>query len=112
MDEKKFDVDGAYNIRYEILKKRIDKARVKLTNQRLTQPGKLAIVYSHDKEATEYLNYLSYLQSIDYIGPEIERLELSDLQGITGLRALRASLVYHPDFAGVSHSRALQLSVG
>lgn len=26
MDEKQFDVDGAYNIRYEIVKKRIDKA--------------------------------------------------------------------------------------
>ena len=26
MDEKQFDVDGAYNIRYEIIKKRIDKA--------------------------------------------------------------------------------------
>ena len=29
MDEKKFDVEGAYNMRYEILKKRIDKAHVK-----------------------------------------------------------------------------------
>ncbi len=28
MDEKKFDVDGAYNIRYEIIKKRIDKAHI------------------------------------------------------------------------------------
>ena len=25
-DEKRFDVDGAYNVRYEIVKKRIDKA--------------------------------------------------------------------------------------
>jgi len=25
MDEKRFDVDGSYNARYEILKKRIDK---------------------------------------------------------------------------------------
>ena len=29
MDEKQFDVDGAYNIRYEIIKKRIDKAHYK-----------------------------------------------------------------------------------
>ncbi len=29
MDEKRFDVDGAYNARYEIVKKRIDKAYVK-----------------------------------------------------------------------------------
>src|SRR5690606_21542960 len=42
-DEKKFDVDGAYNIRYEIITKRIDKAFVKNSGDRLTQPGKIAI---------------------------------------------------------------------
>ena len=26
-DERRFDVDGAYNVRYEVIKKRIDKAR-------------------------------------------------------------------------------------
>ncbi|MEO1655745.1 MAG: GAF domain-containing protein, partial [Bacteroidota bacterium] len=35
-DEKQFDVDGAYNIRYEIVKKRIDKAMIKGTDERLT----------------------------------------------------------------------------
>jgi hypothetical protein len=29
MDEKRFDVDGAYNSYYEIIKKRLDKAHVK-----------------------------------------------------------------------------------
>ena len=53
-DEKQFDVDGAYNIRYEIVKKRIDKAYIKGTSERLTQPGKIAIVYSRDKEIGEY----------------------------------------------------------
>ena len=33
-DEKQFDVDGAYNARYEIVKKRIDKATVKETGER------------------------------------------------------------------------------
>jgi hypothetical protein len=112
MDEKKFDVDGAYNIRYEILKKRIDKAYVKGTNERLTQPGKLAIVYSQDKEAREYLNYLQYLQSVDYITSNIERLELKDLQGITGLKALRAELIYNPHFEGIQQSKTLQMSFG
>ncbi|MDD3721644.1 MAG: GAF domain-containing protein, partial [Lutibacter sp.] len=46
MDEKRFDVDGAYNIRYEIIKKRIDKVHIKNTKERLTQPGKIAIIYS------------------------------------------------------------------
>merc|ERR1711916_178200 len=55
MDEKQFDVDGAYNIRYEIIKKRIDKAFIRGTNERLTTPGKIAIIYSQDKDAQEYL---------------------------------------------------------
>ena len=42
--ERKFDVDGAYNIRYEIIKKRIDKVRIKDSTERLTQPGAIAIV--------------------------------------------------------------------
>ncbi len=29
IDEKRFDVDGAYNARYEIIKKRVDKANIK-----------------------------------------------------------------------------------
>lgn len=91
MDEKRFDVDGAYNIRYEILKKRIDKAYIKGTTERLTQPGKLAIVYSQDWEAEEYLQYIHYLQSINYLDDKIERLEIQDLQGTTGLQALRVS---------------------
>jgi hypothetical protein len=109
MEEKKFDVDGAYNIRYEIIKKRIDKAIVKETNERLTQPGKIAIVYSQDKEAKEYLNYLHYLQSINYIGADVERLTLKDMQGVTGLKALRVEVVYQKSFNGVNESKAVEL---
>ncbi|MFT5167799.1 MAG: hypothetical protein ACI8P3_003037 [Saprospiraceae bacterium] len=93
-EEKQFDVDGAYNVRYEIIKKRIDKAFIKGTEERLTQTGKIAIVYSQDKEASEYLNYLEYLQSINYIGPNIEWLDLQDLQGVRGLKALRVEVIY------------------
>jgi hypothetical protein len=108
MEEKKFDVDGTYNIRYEIIKKRIDKAIIKETGERLTQPGKIAIIYSQDKEAHEYMNYLRYLQSIDYIGADIEWLTLKDLQGITGLKALRVNVVYHQNFDGINESKAAQ----
>ncbi len=94
MDEKRFDVDGAYNIRYEILKKRIDKAYIKDTTERLTQPGKLAIIYSQDWEAEEYLQYIQYLQSIDYLDQNVERVELQDLQGTTGLQAFRVGFKY------------------
>jgi GAF domain-containing protein len=109
MEEKRFDVDGAYNIRYEIIKKRIDKALVIETNERLTQPGKIAIVYSQDKEAGEYMNYLSYLQSINYIGPEVESLTLKDLQGVTGLKALRVEVIYQQSFNDVKDSKAIEV---
>jgi hypothetical protein len=95
MDEKQFDVDGAYNIRYEIIKKRIDKAHIKGTNERITVPRKIAIIYSQDKDAIEYLKYIKYLQSKNYLLDEVEQLDIEDLQGITGLKALRVSVNYH-----------------
>ncbi|MCF6347304.1 MAG: GAF domain-containing protein [Flavobacteriaceae bacterium] len=97
MDEKKFDVDGAYNIRYEIIKKRIDKAHIKGTNERLTVPGKIAIVYSQDKDAKEYRKYIKYLQAKKLLG-KVEKLELEDLQGVLGLKALRVEVIYKTDF--------------
>ncbi|MDJ0645116.1 MAG: GAF domain-containing protein [Flavobacteriaceae bacterium] len=97
MDEKQFDVDGAYNIRYEIVKKRIDKANIKGTNERLTVPGKIAIVYSRDKDAREYIKYIKYLQSKGLLG-KLEELDLEDLQGVSGLKALRAEVIYQKDF--------------
>ncbi|WP_299016403.1 GAF domain-containing protein [uncultured Polaribacter sp.] len=97
MDEKQFDVDGAYNIRYEIIKKRIDKANVKGTTERVTQPGKIAIIYSQDKDALEYIKYINFLQSKKQLG-KIEFLELEDLQGVAGLKALRVTVIYQKDF--------------
>jgi len=91
-EEKRFDVEGTYNIRYEIIKKRIDKATIKGTKERLTQAGKIAIVYSQDKEAREYRHYIDYLQSIQYITKDIEWLDLNDLQGVTGLKAIRVTV--------------------
>jgi hypothetical protein len=91
-DEKRFDVDGAYNVRYEIMKKRIDKAVVMGTTERLTQPGKIAIVYSQATEAAEYRDYIAYLQAQGYLHGEVEKLELEELQGVSGLRALRVAV--------------------
>ncbi len=91
-DERKFDVDGAYNIRYEIIKKRIDKVHIKTTNERLTQPGKIAIVYSQPKEAEEYKGYIEFLQNQQLLLPVIEEFDLEELQGILGLKALRVTV--------------------
>jgi hypothetical protein len=71
-DERRFDVDGAYNVRYEIIKKRIDKAVVQGTRERVTQPRKLAIVYSQPAEAAEYRAYLEYLGARGYVTGEVE----------------------------------------
>jgi len=89
LDEKRFDVDGAYNVRYEILKKRIDKAIIKGTNERLTQEGKVAVVYLSDDDKNDYLEYLEYFKRNQIIEPEVEELELENMQGVQGLRALR-----------------------
>jgi hypothetical protein len=91
-DEKRFDVDGAYDIRYEIVKKRIDKAVVEGTTDRVTQPGKIAIVYSQNAEAREYRGYIDYLQSLGFLTDEVEDLDLAELQGVQGLRALRVAV--------------------
>lgn len=93
MDEKQFDVDGAYNVRYEILKKRIDKAVIKGTNERLTLKGKVAIVWLQEKDRLEYLEYIDHLFKQGYITDEIEELELERLQGADGLKALRVTVV-------------------
>ena len=91
-DERQFDVDGAYNIRYEIIKKRIDKATVSGTGERLTQPGRLALVYAQTREATEYLEYIDYLQDRGLLEPDVEELELEEMQGVKGLLALRVQV--------------------
>lgn len=91
-DEKQFDVDGAYDIRYQIVKKRIDKALIKNTGERLTQPGKIAIVYNQPKIEDEYRRYFSYLASKKIIADQVEALELEELPGATGLKALRIQI--------------------
>ncbi|MES2266865.1 MAG: GAF domain-containing protein [Bacteroidota bacterium] len=95
MDEKRFDVDGTYNARFEIVKKRIDKAFVKGTTDRLTNVGKLTIVYSNHDEEVEYLNYIRFLQTKKMLDSEVELLDVEDLQGISGLKAIRVKICYN-----------------
>jgi len=95
MDEKQFDVDGTYNARYEIVKKRVDKAYIKGTSERVTKKGKISIVYSQKQDEIEYLRYVKFLQSKNYLDNDIEIVELQDLQAVTGLKAIRVSVLYH-----------------
>jgi hypothetical protein len=91
-DEKRFDVDGAYDIRHEIIKSRLDKAVVKGGTERLTQPGKIAIVYAHPDEAKETRHHIEFLQSEGYLTGELETVELADLPGVQGLKSFRVGV--------------------
>ena len=93
MDEKRFDVDGTYNARYEVVKKRIDKSNIKGTNDRITEKEKITIVYSQNSEEAEYLKYIKYLQHKKILEPAIEQFEVEDLQGVSGLRAIRVKVI-------------------
>ncbi|GEC72637.1 hypothetical protein SAMN05443543_105159 [Flavobacterium flevense] len=97
MDEKRFDVDGTYNARYEVVKKRIDKAHIKGTKERITQKEKITIVYSHQSEETEYLKYIKFLQFKNLLEPAIEQFEVEELQGVYGLKAIRIKVLNTDD---------------
>lgn len=92
-DEKCFDVDGTYNLDYEIIKKRIDKAYLADGQERLRKPGYIAVIYMQDADKTEYLEYLHNLIQKGYLAGEIESLEVEKLQGVEGLRALRVKVI-------------------
>ncbi|GAB5525482.1 MAG: hypothetical protein Roseis2KO_33540 [Roseivirga sp.] len=105
MDEKQFDVEGAYNARYEIIKKRVDKAHIKGTKERITQPGHIVIVYSQEQDAAEYRTYLNFLIAKGHIKKGYKDYVLEDLQGVHGLHALRAEVAYD---GGVTYDELIQ----
>ena len=94
MDEKHFDVDGTYNARYEVIKKRIDKSFIKGTNERITKPGYISIVYSQKKDEEEYLRYIKLLQAKGVLSDDVNIYEIEDLQGISGLKAMLVGILY------------------
>lgn len=93
-DERRFDVEGSYNIRYQIIKKRIDKALIKNSSERLVKPDTIAIVYSRNKIAKELRACLKEVSELGFIEPEIEELELENLQGISDLKAMRVRIKF------------------
>jgi hypothetical protein len=91
-DERRFDVEGAYNIRYHIIKKRIDKVLILDTNERLTQPGKIAIIYFDERDAQEFKGFIRELQDENLLLNDLEELDLESLQGVDGLKAIRVGV--------------------
>ncbi len=96
-DEHRFDVEGSYSIRYEVLKKRIDKVRLEGTQERLTQPDTIALVYNHAHEVAEYLPMIQQLQQAGKLAPSPDYLHLEKVQGIDGLKALRLRVRYEEE---------------
>jgi hypothetical protein len=109
--ERKFDVDGAYNIRYEIIKKRIDKVHIKNSNERLTQPGMLAIVYSQPQEGQEYLEYIDFLRNKQLLKGDVQHFELEELQGVSGLKGLRVAVNLEEETAAGKEAASVAGSV-
>ncbi|MDQ1090349.1 hypothetical protein [Siphonobacter sp. SORGH_AS_1065] len=93
-DEHRFDVEGSYSIRYEVIKKRIDKAVVLGSGERLTQPDQIALVYMNQQEISDFLPLIHQLQEKNQIAAEIEYLELEPVQGLVGLKAIRLRIQY------------------
>lgn len=96
MDEKRFDIEGNDDVRFELMKKRLAKAMVKNSSERLVQAHKLTIVYLNETDKKDYLNYISFLRAHQYFTGNTEQLEIEDLQDINDLQALRLEI--NPDF--------------
>ncbi|MGB3493017.1 MAG: GAF domain-containing protein [Elainellaceae cyanobacterium] len=91
--ERLFDVRGTRDTRYEIVKKRIDKAIDEHNKIRITQPGMLTIVYSTEREKREYQVYLRYLDREKLTSSEVETGEVEPLQGVNGLKFMRVQIL-------------------
>ncbi len=92
-----FDVRGTRDTRYEIVKKRIDKGVDSQTQNRITQPGMLTVVYSTDAECGQYQEYLRYLAREGWVESEIEYGMVEPLQGVSGLRFARVRVLPQSD---------------
>lgn len=91
--ERLFDVQGTRDTRYEIVKKRIDKAVEAHNRDRITQPGMLTVVYSTPAEWEQYCQYLHYLNREGWVTAEIEQGAVEPLQGVNGLKFARVRVL-------------------
>lgn len=92
IDERRFDVEGGYNIRYQIIKKRIDKVLIRNSSERLVQPNSIAIVYTSQIVEDEIRDNLDEVAGLGLISNDYEFLLLEDLQGVSELKAIRVHI--------------------
>ena len=94
LDEKCLDVEHGRHVRYEMLKKRLDKSTIKSTGERLRKSGTISIAYTHDYEIQSYLKHIRTFQKQSLLSNEIEELELETFQGVKGMKAIRTKVLY------------------
>ena len=107
-DEKRFDVDGAYDVRHEIIKSRLDKALIKGTGDRLTQPGRIAVVYSNPEEGRQIQQHVDFMTSQGKLNNDLEVLELDDMPDVKGLKAFRVGV----NFKSEPKSNIIEMKAG
>jgi hypothetical protein len=95
--EKMFDVKGTRDIRYELVKKRIEKAVDKDAKERITQSGMLTVVYSTEDEWEEYEQYLRYLSREGWVESKVQTGMVEPLQGVSGLKFARVRILPEPE---------------
>ncbi|MEG4840910.1 GAF domain-containing protein [Microcoleus sp. B9-D4] len=95
--EKMFDVKGTRDIRYELVKKRIEKAVDKDAQERITQSGMLTVVYSTEEEWEEYQQYLRYLSREGWVEPKVQTGMVESQQGVSGLKFARVRILPEPE---------------
>ncbi|MBM3383422.1 MAG: hypothetical protein FJY29_13450 [Betaproteobacteria bacterium] len=91
-DDKLFHVEGGADGRGEMLKRRVDRAVIKGTQERLAQPGKLSVVFTQERERLEYMEYFTFLAAQECLLEDVEEYLIDEVQGAQGLRALRVSI--------------------
>lgn len=92
-DERRFDVEGGYNIRYQMVKKRIDKVRLKGSKERLVRPHTLAIVFQGESWRKEIMGLLEEVAAMGMLKPDFEFCTLEEVQGVSELEAIRADII-------------------
>ncbi len=62
----------------------------------MTQPGKVAVIYAHNREGDEYRRYLRFLRASGYLSETIEELEVEPTPDVQGLKVLRFTVAPAP----------------
>jgi len=75
--------------------KRNTKAVIKSTKERVTQVGKIAIIYSLAEEIEEYKNYISNMIAQGFKKDSIEYFELEDMQDASGPMTIRVEVDFN-----------------